>query len=83
MSICKVFNKEKALNKKWCTTTLDKTISNYIYIGAFEHRKTIKDEKCEVFYDVCPAIIDKHTFELVQKQKEIKSRIDRVNLSNL
>ena len=69
-SIVKLFNSEKVLNKKWITTRLDKLISNYVYIGAYEHRKSVKNGTKEIFYDVCPAIIDKDTFEIVQKQKE-------------
>jgi len=69
-TICKLFNKENVLNRKWKTTTVDKVLSNYNYIGALEHRKRIKNVETEIFYDVCPAIIDKTTFEIVQKQKQ-------------
>ena len=69
-TICKMFNNEKVLNRKWVTTTVDQMLSNYIYIGAFEHRKKINKANTEIFYDVCPAIIDEETFETVQKQKQ-------------
>ena len=70
MSICKLFNKEKVLNRKWATTTVDRMLSNYIYIGAFEHCKSKKDRETQIFNDVCPAIIDKKVFNIVQAQKE-------------
>ena len=69
-SIVKTFNEEKVLNKNWRTITIDNMLSNYIYIGSYQHKKRIKDEETILFEDVCPAIIDKKTFEIVQKQKE-------------
>lgn len=45
-------------------------LSNYIYAGNYQHRKRIQNEETILLEDVCPAIIDKHDFELVQKQKE-------------
>lgn len=69
-SIVKLFNQENVLNKKWITTTIDKILSNRVYIGDYEHRKRVKNGKVELFENVCPAIIDKTTFEIVQKQKE-------------
>ena len=68
-SICKIFNEEKVLNRYWATTTVDKTLSNQIYIGNIEHGKKEKENK-QIFENVVPAIIDKTSFEMVQKRKE-------------
>lgn len=68
-SICKLFNEEEVLNRKWPTTTVDKILSNQIYIGNMEYGKRT-DNKIQIFEDVVPAIIDKNTFECVQKRKE-------------
>ena len=68
-SICKKFNEEKVLNRKWPTTTVDKILSNQLYIGNMEYGKRTKEEN-QVFENVVPAIIDKTSFELVQKRKE-------------
>ena len=69
-SIVKTFNEEKVLNRNWRTTSIDNMLSNYIYVGDYQHRKRIKDEETQTFKNVCPAIIDRKTFEIVQKQKE-------------
>lgn len=45
-------------------------LSNYIYAGDYQHRKRIKDEETILLENVCPAIINKEDFKLVQKQKE-------------
>jgi site-specific DNA recombinase len=68
-SICKLFTKENVLNRRWPTTTVDKILSNQIYIGNVVHRKRT-GEDVEIFEDVVPAIIDKTDFEMVQKRKE-------------
>ena len=67
--ICDIFNEENVLNKHWATTTVDKILSNKIYIGSIEHGKRDK-RNTQIFEDVVPAIIDKTTFECVQKRKE-------------
>ncbi len=67
--ICDTFNKENILNRNWPTTTVDKILSNKLYIGVIEHGKRNKDNVL-IFEDVVPAIIDKTTFECVQKRKE-------------
>lgn len=67
--ICEIFNEENVLNKHWATTTVDKILSNKIYIGSIEHGKRDK-KNTQIFEDVVPAIIDKTTFECVQKRKE-------------
>ena len=68
-SICKLFNEEKVLNRYWATTTMDKTLSNQLYIGNVVHGK--KDSKeVQVFEGVVPAIISKSDFDCVQKRKE-------------
>ncbi len=67
--ICDTFNKENILNRNWPTTTVDKILSNKLYIGVIEHGKRNKDN-IQVFEDVVPPIIDKTTFECVQKRKE-------------
>ena len=67
--ICEKFNEENVLNRHWATTTVDKILSNKIYIGNIEHGK--KDKKnSQIFENVVPTIIDKTTFECVQKRKE-------------
>lgn len=68
-SICKLFNEEEILNRKWPTTTVDKILSNQIYIGNMEYGKRT-DNTIQIFEDVVPSIIDKTTFECVQKRKE-------------
>ncbi len=68
-SICKLFKEENVLNRRWPTTTVDKILSNQIYIGNVVHRKR-SGEDVEIFENVVPAIIDKTDFEMVQKRKE-------------
>ncbi len=68
-SICKLFKEENVLNRRWPTTTVDKILSNQLYIGNVVHRKR-SGEDIEVFEDAVPAIIDKTDFEMVQKRKE-------------
>ena len=68
-SICKNFNNENVLNRKWATTSVDKMLSNQLYIGNIEYGKR-KKENIQIFENVVPAIIDKSSFELVQKRKE-------------
>lgn len=73
LSVCtitKQLNEKNALNRNWRTTTIDRMLSNYIYAGNYQHRKRIQNEETILLEDVCLAIIDKHDFELVQKQKE-------------
>lgn len=73
LSVCtitKQLNEKNAINRNWRTTTIDRMLSNYIYAGNYQHRKRIQNEETILLEDVCPAIIDKHDFELVQKQKE-------------
>ena len=69
-AIAKQLNNKNALNRNWRTTTIDRMLSNYIYAGDYQHRKRIKDEETILLEDVCPAIINKEDFKLVQKQKE-------------
>ena len=68
-SICKLFNDENVLNKHWATTTVDTMLSNQLYIGNMEYGKKTNNE-IQLFENVVPAIIDKTTFEMVQKRKE-------------
>ncbi len=73
LSVCtitKQLNEKNVLNRNWRTTTIDRMLSNYIYAGNYQHRKRIQNEETILLEDVCPAIIDKHDFELVEKQKE-------------
>ncbi len=73
LSVCtitKQLNEKNVLNRNWRTTTIDRMLCNYIYAGNYQHRKRIQNEETILLEDVCPAIIDKHDFELVQKQKE-------------
>ena len=69
-AIAKQLNNKNALNRHWRTTTIDRMLSNYIYAGDYQHRKRIKDEETILLEDVCPAIINKEDFKLVQRQKE-------------
>lgn len=68
-SICEKFNEENVLNRHWATTTVDKILSNKIYIGNIEHGKRVKGN-VQIFENVVPSIIDKTTFEMVQQRKE-------------
>lgn len=68
-SICKILNQENVLNRKWATTTVDKILSNQLYIGNMEYGKRSKSG-IQIFENVVPAIIDKTSFEMVQKRKE-------------
>lgn len=68
-SICKLFEKENILNRRWPTTTVDKILSNQLYIGNNEFGKRTNGEK-QIFEDVVPPIIDKTSFNIVQKRKE-------------
>lgn len=68
-SICKLFNQEEVLNRHWSTTTVDKILSNQLYIGNMEYGKRSKGE-IQIFENVVPSIIDKTTFEMVQKRKQ-------------
>lgn len=67
--ICEKFNEENVLNRHWATTTVDKILSNKIYIGNIEHGKRDK-KNAQIFENVVPPIIDKTTFDCVQKRKE-------------
>ncbi len=67
--ICEKFNEENILNRHWATTTVDKILSNKIYIGSVEYGKRDK-KNAQIFENVVPPIIDKTTFECVQKRKE-------------
>lgn len=68
-AICDKFNEENILNRRWVTTTVDKILSNKIYIGSIEYGKRKKDN-AQIFEDVVPTIIVKTSFEMVQKRKE-------------
>lgn len=68
-SICKTLNKENVFNRKWRTTCIDYILSNKVYIGNMEYGKTLNGE-IQIIEDVIPPIIDKTTFECVQKRKE-------------
>lgn len=68
-SICKLFKEENVLNRRWPTTTVDKILSNQLYIGNSEYGKRTNNE-IQIFKNVVPAIIDKTTFDMVQKRKK-------------
>lgn len=74
-AITKLLNEEKALNRKWIPTLVDRILSNEIYIGNYVHRKTISIEKSQTFIGVAPAIIGEEVFNIaqVQKQKNLKN----------
>lgn len=74
-AITKLLNKEKALNRKWIPTLVDRILSNEIYIGNYVHRKTISIEESQNFIGVAPAIIEEEVFNIaqVQKQKNLKN----------
>ena len=60
-SICKLFNEEEVLNRRWATTTVDNILSNQLYIGNMVFGKRTKDE-IQVFENGVPPIIDKISF---------------------
>ena len=74
-AITKLLNEEKALNRKWIPTLVDRILSNEIYIGNYVHRKTISIEESQTFIGVAPAIIEEEVFNTaqVQKQKNLKN----------
>lgn len=72
LSVCtitKKLNNKNALNRNWRTTTIDRMLSNYIYCGDYLYGKRAKNMKPIHLEDICPAIIDKETFKMVQTQK--------------
>lgn len=74
-AITKLLNEEKALNRKWIPTLVDRILSNEIYIGNYVHRKTISIEESQTFIGVAPAIIEEGIFNIaqIQKQKNLKN----------
>lgn len=74
-AITKLLNEEKALNRKWIPTLVDRILSNEIYIGNYVHRKTVIDEESQKFVGVAPAIIEEEVFNIaqIQKQKNLKN----------
>ena len=74
-AITKLLNEEKALNRKWIPTLVDRILSNEIYIGNYVHRKTLSDEESQKFIGVAPAIIEEEVFNIaqIQKQKNLKN----------
>ncbi len=74
-AITKLLNEEKALNRKWIPTLVDRILSNEIYIGNYVHRKTVSDEESQKFVGVAPAIIEEEVFNIaqIQKQKNLKN----------
>lgn len=74
-AITKLLNEEKALNRKWIPTLVDRILSNEIYIGNYVHRKTVSDEESQKFVGVAPAIIGEEVFNIaqIQKQKNLKN----------
>ena len=69
-AITKLLNEEKALNRKWIPTLVDRILSNEIYIGNYVHRKTVSDEESQKFVGVAPAIIEEEVFNIAQIQKQ-------------
>lgn len=74
-AITKLLNEEKALNRKWIPTLVDRILSNEIYIGNYVHKKTISIEESQTFIGVAPAIIEEEVFNIAQikKQKNLKN----------
>ena len=74
-TITKILNEEKALNRKWIPTLVDRILSNEIYIGNYVHRKTVSVEESQKFIGVAPAIIEEEVFNIaqIQKQKNLKN----------
>ena len=73
LSVCtitKKLNNKNALNRNWRTTTIDRMLSNYIYCGDYLYGKRAKNMNPIHLENICPAIIDKETFKMVQTQKE-------------
>ncbi len=72
LSVCtitKKLNNKNTLNRNWRTTTIDRMLSNYIYCGDYLYGKRAKNMKPIHLENICPAIIDKETFKMVQTQK--------------
>lgn len=74
-AITKILNEEKALNRKWIPTLVDRILSNEIYIGNYVHRKTVSVEESQKFIGVATAIIEEEVFNIaqIQKQKNLKN----------
>lgn len=74
-AITKILNEEKALNRKWIPTLVDRILSNEIYIGNYVHRKTVSVEESQKFIGVAPTIIEEEVFNIaqIQKQKNLKN----------
>ena len=68
--IAEKFNEENLLNRKWVVANVDTMLDNHVYVGNFEHKKNIKNEETILIENVCPAIVDKNIFDLVQKQRQ-------------
>ena len=71
LKIAKDFTKENVLNKSWGSTSIEKIISNRIYIGEYEANKRSKIQEPTIIKDFAPPIIDKQTWIDTEKQKEI------------
>lgn len=68
----KKFTEENVLNRRWPTTTVDKILSNKLYIGVAKYGKHRKEE-IQLFENAVPAITDKASFYMAQKRKEKNS----------
>lgn len=58
-SICKLFNEEEVLNRHWATTTVDKILSNQLYIGNMEFGKRTDGEN-QIFENVAEKLANKN-----------------------
>lgn len=67
--IAKNFNEEKVGNKKWHSTTIDKILSNSIYIGEYVAKKYSKTQNAETIKDFAPPIITRDIWLEAQEQR--------------
>ncbi|CDF12025.1 site-specific recombinase for integration and excision [Mycoplasma sp. CAG:776] len=75
-SACKIateFTNNKVDNRSWGSTTIDKILTNRIYIGEYEARKYSKSQKQILIEDFAPPIITRYIWIEAQKQREKNS----------
>ena len=71
LRIAKDLTKDKVLNKTWNSSSIEKIITNRIYIGEYEANKRSKIQKPSIIKDFAPPIIDMQTWIDTEKQKDI------------
>lgn len=71
-SACKIANeytKEQVDNRTWGSTTIDKILTNRIYIGEYEARKYSKSQKQILIEEFAPPIITRDIWIEAQEQR--------------